>query len=553
LLLSALLCFSLHVPQTTRFSYYTYTPPIEYSPSIGCRTLSLEIEANQLLEATMAGTRGSQTSAKSSPASGTKTPAKRAAAAPSGPPRKRGRPSKKDLEERAQQQPQEEASNSATNDEDMAEENGYTNEEVDGNAKNGNQQNTGRQSAKGKKQQTIEEAFDGAEDDNEIDAQIGGGGGRKVNGNAKNVIQDGEKNAFDEVKADAGEVKKAAKEKQEKKPEAIAHNNNSVIEDEERKAAIPSSVLEKGIIYFVFRARVNIDEPEGVEDVARSYIILRPLPLGAKLGEGPLADTGDARLLVLPKKVLPKSKADRFLVFVEDPDGQVPDLRKDFASSEYATQTSGLVWVYSKVAKSMLICRSTSHVSAATPFACGVYAITSTGRESHLAYHVTYPENMGEVQNELGVREKGSFICSVKNPKAPGPSNASFHNPADYPQDIQKKFRNLRWMPLEPELLNFQFTQMLLIGEGQGAFGHALDEMSKDSRDDEKDAPEEVLEQLEEEVSALSCILWNALEEKLPMNAKDKHRVKHLEEDDPVFADLGLSGKEFSKIQTSWL
>lgn len=470
----------------------------------------------------MAGKRGSQTSAKSSPAPSTKTPAKRAAAAPDGPPRKRGRPSKKDLEERAQQQAQEEPMKSVTNDEDIAEDNnGSIDEEVDGNAKNGVQKNTGHQSTKVKKQQTIEEAFDGAEDDNEIDVQMNGDGGNKTNGNARKGIQDGEKNAFDEVKADAkvkadaGDVKKAAKEEHEKNTEAIAHNNNSVIEDEEREAAIPSSVLEKGIIYFVFRARVNTDEPEGVEDVARSYIILRPLPLGAKLGEGPLEDTGDARLLVLPKKVLPKSKADRFLVFVEDPDGRIPDLRKDFESSEYATQTSG-----------------TSHVPAATPFACGVYAITSTGRESHLAYHITYPVEMGQVQNELGVREKGSFICSVKNPKAPGPSNASLDNPAEYPEDIQKKFRNLRWMPLQPELLNFQNTQMLLIGEGQGDFGHALDEMSKDSNDDEKDAPEEVLEQLEEE---------------------DHHRVKHLEEDDPVFADLGLSGKEFSKIQTSWL
>ena len=81
------------------------------------------MEANQLLEATMAGKRGSQTSAKSSPAPSTKTPAKRAAAAPNDPPRKRGRPSKKDMEERAQQQAQEEAMKSVTNDEDIAEEN----------------------------------------------------------------------------------------------------------------------------------------------------------------------------------------------------------------------------------------------------------------------------------------------------------------------------------------------------------------------------------------------------------------------------------------------
>jgi hypothetical protein len=300
------------------------------------------MKANQVLETTMAGKRGSQTSAKSSPAPVTKTPAKRAAAGSNGPPRKRGRPSKKDLEERAQQQAQDEALDSGANDEDNAEQNNdCADEEANSNAENGIQQNTSRQSAKAKKQKSIKEAFDGVEDDNEIGTQTNGDGGNKVNGNAKNGIQDGEKNAFDEVKADAGEVKKAAKKEQEKKTEASAHENNSAIEDEERAAAIPSSILEKGIIYFVFRARVNIDVPEGVEDIARSYIILRPLPLGAKLGEGPLEDTGDARLLVLPKKVLPTSKAERFLVFVEDPDGRVPDLRKDFASSEYATQSSG--------------------------------------------------------------------------------------------------------------------------------------------------------------------------------------------------------------------
>lgn len=110
----------------------------------------------------------------------------------------------------------------------------------------------------------------------------------------------------------------------------------------ETKNEDASSILEKGIIYFFFRGRVNIDEPQGVEDIARSYIILRPLPLGTKLGEGPLEDAGNARLLALPKKVLPKSKRDRVLAFVEKHGISIKDLKDNFiAGNEYATKTAG--------------------------------------------------------------------------------------------------------------------------------------------------------------------------------------------------------------------
>jgi hypothetical protein len=143
------------------------------------------------------------------------------------------------------------------------------------------------------------------------------------------------------VKADKGEVNEAAKEEQERKSKEIATNNESVVQDDKREAEIPSSILEKGVIYFFFRGRVGTEDPQGLEDVARSYIVLRPLPLGAKLGEGPLEDTGNARLLALPKKMLPKSNRDRFLVFVEKAAASIKDLREQFSGNEYATKTSG--------------------------------------------------------------------------------------------------------------------------------------------------------------------------------------------------------------------
>lgn len=161
------------------------------------------------------------------------------------------------------------------------------------------------------------------------------------NEEASNGFEEGQKNAFGEVKADESEIKEAAKE-EEQKSEQITSNTDSVIGDSKREAAMPSSILEKGIIYFFLRGRVNIDKPQGVEDIARSYIILRPMPIGAKIGEGPLEDAGNARLLVLPKKVLPKSKRDRFLAFVEKHGTSVKDLKeKFFAGNDYATKTTG--------------------------------------------------------------------------------------------------------------------------------------------------------------------------------------------------------------------
>lgn len=322
-----------------------------------------------------------------------------------------------------------------------------------------------------------------------------------------------EKNAFDEVKSDVGEVKEAAKKEGTENVQKIETNNDSVVEDAERKENMPSSILEKGVIYFFFRGRVGIEDAQGVDDIARSYIVLRPLPLGAKLGDGPLEDAGNARLLALPKKVLPKSGRDRFLMFVEKVNTSVRELKESFISgSEYSTKTSG-----------------TSNVPAATPIAEGIYAITTTGRESHLAYHVTVPE-IGEVQKDLGINEKGSYVLSVKNPTASGPANATLDNPAEYPESIMKDFRGLRWTPLKPEHLDYERTQFLLIGEGQGSVEQAVQESDKDKKEDNT-SPEDELNMLEEE---------------------DTRRVEHLSGDDSIFADLGLSSKEYPKMSTTW-
>jgi hypothetical protein len=278
--------------------------------------------------------------------------------------------------------------------------------------------------------------------------------------------------------------------------EAAPATNGEAVEPKARDDKVPSSILEKGIVYFFFRARVNVSDPQDVNDIARSYMILRPLPKGAKLGEGPIGDEGNCRLLAIPKKVLPLSGKDRFMSFVEGAKKSFADLKSEFLSSnDYATKTSG-----------------TSHSPPATPLAEGVYAITTTGRESHFAYMTTIPSELGEVQKDVGIKEQGSFVVSAKNPKFPGPANASLGKDPGYPQEIVDEFRDLRWMPLQPKLLDYVNTQFLLIGES-GGVDKALEGLPRDEKKG-MDAPKDEMEKLEGE---------------------DEIRVKHLQGEQDFF------------------
>lgn len=159
--------------------------------------------------------------------------------------------------------------------------------------------------------------------------------------------------------------------------------------------------------------------PSDVSDVARSYIILRPMPHGAKLGDGPVGDAKNVRILSLPKKVLPASPKDRFMIFVEKAKASMEDVKNKLSSSDYTTKTAGA-----------------RHTPAATPIGEGVYAITKTGRETHLAYILTIPSELSEVQQEVGLRRRGSYITSAKNPKSSSPANASLPQGAEYPQEL---------------------------------------------------------------------------------------------------------------------
>lgn len=243
--------------------------------------------------------------------------------------------------------------------------------------------------------------------------------------------------------------------------------------------------------------------------------VLRPMDPDAKLGEGPIGDAGNARLLAVPKKRLPRSGRERWIALVEKTDASFRTLRDGFlASSDYETKTAGH-----------------RHAPAATPVGEGVYAVTAAGRASHLAYVLTLPADLGEVQQELGLRERGSFVVSTRNPQYAAPGGVSLPDGPEYPEDIQEEFRSRRWMPTTPRHLGVVGTQVLLVGDSSG-----IQKATEPQEEDQEDGKEEPLEEMEK------------------LEDEDTHRVQALQGDDSaaIYADLEVRAKDYPKMQTTF-
>ncbi|KAF9892948.1 hypothetical protein FE257_000540 [Aspergillus nanangensis] len=297
--------------------------------------------------------------------------------------------------------------------------------------------------------------------------------------------------------------------------ESSGAQHSTAQKTEEREPAIPSKILEKGIIYFFFRPRVNIADPQGMSDVARSFFVLRPTSMGTVFNEqGPMDADAKCRLLMLPKKKYPTTARERDMAFVDQAGVSLKQLQESFLPGEtYETKTQG-----------------EQHSPAAKPYAEGVYAITRTQRASHLAYLLTIPEQLGPVQEDFGLSARGSFIVQSKNPKHPGPSFAQLPKDPEYPESIREKFGDYRWIPLEPEFLDYPNAQFLMIGGAHQDLGKAAVGDAGDKRPEEHQ-PGEELEKLEQE---------------------NEERVDNLRGDDAVYEDLGYHAKQHPQVPTTW-
>lgn len=104
------------------------------------------------------------------------------------------------------------------------------------------------------------------------------------------------------------------------------------------------------------------------------------------------------------------------MVFVEKSKASLEEIKSSLAASDYLTKTAGA-----------------RHTPSAAPVGEGVHAITKFGRETHLAYILTNPLELGEVQKDI-LQKLGSFVAAAENPQHPGPQNASLSESPSYPR-----------------------------------------------------------------------------------------------------------------------
>jgi hypothetical protein len=238
--------------------------------------------------------------------------------------------------------------------------------------------------------------------------------------------------------------------------------------------------LEQGDIYFFYRPRVQEEQPEGLSDVQRFYVVL--------------SSDGFYRLLVVGHKKMPDPEQRghrKYWGFVEMVADNADTIRDELGGTEYGTKTQG-----------------ERFQPGARPAGEGIYRILRHGDHTHLVYSLELPHEPGQVQEDLQIEEEASYIISVKNPEQGGPQGPglSKDREVDYPQDLIDVFDGRRFANVDPpDLLNYEAAEFILIpasGDIEQELGIKLDvnresldsaDLFKDLRMDKKNKPTEPL------------------------------------------------------------
>jgi hypothetical protein len=124
------------------------------------------------------------------------------------------------------------------------------------------------------------------------------------------------------------------------------------------------------------------------------------------------------------------------------------DVRRELAAYEYETRTRGKRFV-----------------PAANPLGEGRYQLLRHRDHTELVYALELPKQVGPAQREFEIKEEASYIVAVKNPEISTPGLPSTKYPPAYPERLRGKFgrQRWRWIDAEPDLLDYENTQLLLL------------------------------------------------------------------------------------------
>jgi hypothetical protein len=92
-------------------------------------------------------------------------------------------------------------------------------------------------------------------------------------------------------------------------------------------------------------------------------------------------------------------------------------------------------------------------------------------RKEGFFYALELPQEPDEVQRELRIGKQGSYLLSVKNPQAGSPPSVGLEEErkAEFPDDLQERFGDRRFIPLyPPEFLDHEGAELLVMGSDEG-------------------------------------------------------------------------------------
>jgi hypothetical protein len=262
-------------------------------------------------------------------------------------------------------------------------------------------------------------------------------------------------------------------------------------------------LLEKGQIAFIYRPKVQLTEVNDFNDVQRLYIELIPESSTA----------AKDRLLIVGNKKLPSLHSHQpYYAIVDVVSESKGSIAEKLAPTDYETKTRG-----------------SRHVEGGRICGMGVYEIVKKDEQTHLAYVLEWPQQLGEAQTTFNIREEEEFVISVRNPhklsnkQSDSTGLADEGRGASIPEELTKKFAQgktteLRWFPAVPEVLNYEKVEMLMIGAHE-KIGEKLAEISKEMHE-EAQKEEEKLERKDD--AAKEVYMEMGLQDNLNSAAKSK-------------------------------
>ncbi|CAF0886316.1 unnamed protein product [Didymodactylos carnosus] len=241
------------------------------------------------------------------------------------------------------------------------------------------------------------------------------------------------------------------------------NNNNSSEVDETTKAAQekdqvhdddnhnhphnsdPSNIiLEKGDIVFSYKPKLGVDEAAALQDVQLFHVLLEPKE------DFSSSTTTKTRLLRIGKKKLPSvENKERFWGYVEKVGENIDEIVEDaLESMTYNTVTQG-----QRQSKADRIAGK------------GKYMMVRHDNRTNIAYVLEVPAEIGTVQKEFNIEKECTYTVAIKNPTTPNPSQLGLarEEKVIYPKELQEKFGQLQWIPVEPKLLDYNGVEMIWI------------------------------------------------------------------------------------------